>query len=74
MLFRKERGSIPRISIFFHCYLPSMFFPPCYMLQLLDSIITTCFGPTKGNSTINVFPPCYMLQFLDIIVGLKKKN
>ena len=50
-----------------------MFFPPCYMLQLLDSIITTCFGPTKGNSTINVFPPCYMLQFLDIIVGLKKK-
>ena len=32
---------------FFHCYLPSMFFPPCYMLQFSDIIVTTCFGPAK---------------------------
>ena len=37
---------------FFHCYLPSMLFPPCYMLQFSDIIVTTCFGPVKGNSTI----------------------
>ena len=29
----------------FHCYLSSMFFPLCYMLQFLDIIVTTCFGP-----------------------------
>ena len=34
-----------RSPYFFHCYLSSMFFPLCYMLQFLDIIVTTCFGP-----------------------------